>query len=110
MRMNHPNVLSIEGVAPELFEFCMVSRWMENGTISEYVKQYVGVNRLELVGLRGDSTIRIRTHGVTVNRCHLRSQLFARERRRPRGLKKCNCPLPMFSLRLFMADISSPSA
>ena len=58
MRMKHLNVLSIEGVAPELFEFCMVSRWMENGRISDYVKKYVGVNRLELVGLRGDLMIR----------------------------------------------------
>ena len=49
--MNHPNVLSIEGVAPGLFEFCLVSRWMVNGGILDYVKQYVGANRLELVRL-----------------------------------------------------------
>ena len=50
-RMDHPNVLSIEGVAPELFEFCMVSRWMVNGNILDYAKKYTDVNRLELVCL-----------------------------------------------------------
>jgi len=48
-RMNHPNVLSTEGVAPGLFEFCMVSQWMANGSVLDYVRRYTGVNRLELV-------------------------------------------------------------
>jgi hypothetical protein len=48
-RANHPNILSIEGVAPKLFEFCMVSQWMPNGNILGYVKKYPGANRLELV-------------------------------------------------------------
>ena len=49
--MNHPNILSIEGVAPKLFEFCMVSRWMPNGDILEYITKYPEVNRLELASL-----------------------------------------------------------
>ena len=48
-RAKHPNILSIEGVAPRLFEFCMVSRWMENGNILSFVTKYPAVNRLELV-------------------------------------------------------------
>ncbi|KAF9646883.1 kinase-like protein [Thelephora ganbajun] len=48
-RANHPNVLSIEGVAPKLFEFCMVSQWMPNGNMLGYVEQYPGANRLELL-------------------------------------------------------------
>jgi len=48
--MEHPNVMSIEGVAPKLFEFCMVSKWMENGNLSQYVAKHPGANRLELVG------------------------------------------------------------
>jgi hypothetical protein len=52
--MNHPNVLSIEGVAPKLFEFCMVSQWMVHGNILSYLEKYTGANRLELVRfLRG---------------------------------------------------------
>jgi len=48
--MNHPNVLRIEGVAPDLFACCMVSRWMENGNVLEYLNQYQGhIDRLELV-------------------------------------------------------------
>ena len=50
-RVEHPNILSIKGVAPGLFEFCMVSQWMPNGSMLAYVTQYPGVNRLELVGL-----------------------------------------------------------
>lgn len=45
----HPNILSIEGVAPKLFEFCMVSQWMANGSILAYVTKHPGANRLELV-------------------------------------------------------------
>jgi len=60
--MNHPNILSIEGVAPELFEFCMVSRWMAHGNILDYTKEHTGVNRLELVGLLRGSVARVGPH------------------------------------------------
>lgn len=50
-RVKHPNVLSIEGAAPALFEFCTVSQWMTNGNMLEYVTEYPQVNRLELVCL-----------------------------------------------------------
>ena len=49
--MKHPNILSIEGVAPQSFEVCLVSRWMANGSMMGYVAKYPGANRLELVGL-----------------------------------------------------------
>jgi len=48
-RMNHPNVLSIEGVAPELFRYGMVSQWMSNGDMLDYVTRHPEVNRLELL-------------------------------------------------------------
>ena len=48
-RLNHPNVLSIEGVAPKLFEFSMVAQWMPNGALLGYVRNYSDANRLELV-------------------------------------------------------------
>ena len=47
----HPNILSIEGVAPRLSRFCVVSEWMVNGNIMEYVRKYQKVNRLDLVRL-----------------------------------------------------------
>ena len=47
--MRHPNILSIEGVAPNLFELCMVSPWMENGDILGYIARNPSANRLELV-------------------------------------------------------------
>ena len=47
--MSHPNILSIEGVAPEMFEFCMISQWMENGNVLEYVGKHAEVDRLPLV-------------------------------------------------------------
>ncbi|KAF9644933.1 kinase-like protein [Thelephora ganbajun] len=48
-RMNHPNILSIEGVAPKYFEFCIVTRWMPNGSMMRYVGGRPKVNRLELL-------------------------------------------------------------
>jgi len=48
-RLKHPNILSIEGVAPELFECSMVSQWMPNGNLQGYVTEHPGVNRLDLV-------------------------------------------------------------
>lgn len=48
--MNHPNILPIEGAAPDLFPCCMLSRWMENGNLLEYLSQSPGpVDRLDLV-------------------------------------------------------------
>ncbi|KAF9646789.1 kinase-like protein [Thelephora ganbajun] len=41
-RMNHPNILSIEGVAPGLYPFCIVTQWMLNGNMKEYL---IGVTR-----------------------------------------------------------------
>ena len=48
-RARHENVLSIEGVAPDLFQFCMVSRWMDNGNLQEYVRSEGQVDRMALV-------------------------------------------------------------
>ncbi|KAF9789406.1 kinase-like domain-containing protein [Thelephora terrestris] len=48
-RMRHENVLSIEGVASNIFEFCMVSQWMNSGNILDYLKINPECNRLELL-------------------------------------------------------------
>jgi hypothetical protein len=47
--MIHPNVLCIEGAAPDLFQCCMVSKWMEHGNMLQYLNRYQQVDRLELV-------------------------------------------------------------
>lgn len=33
-------------------QFAMVSDWMENGNVNEFVKKYPHANRLQLVGVR----------------------------------------------------------
>lgn len=47
--MRHSNVLSVEGVAPELFELCMVSNWMSQGNMTQYLKDNKSVDRMKLV-------------------------------------------------------------
>jgi len=46
----HPNVLPLIGVTMSETHFAMVSDWMENGNINDFVKTHPGANRLELVG------------------------------------------------------------
>jgi hypothetical protein len=47
----HKDVLSIDGVAHGLSEFCMVSKWMDNGNVLQYVKAYPYVDRMHLVSV-----------------------------------------------------------
>ena len=49
-RLRHPNVLQLLGVTTNGGRFAMVSEWMTNGTINEYVKTHKSANRFELVG------------------------------------------------------------
>jgi len=48
-RIRHENVLSVEGVAPGIFEFCVVSRWMDSGNMLNYVRVRGQVDRMRLV-------------------------------------------------------------
>ena len=48
--LRHPNVLPLIGVTMSETQFAMVSDWMGNGNLSEFVKAHPDVNRLELVG------------------------------------------------------------
>jgi len=47
--LRHPNVLPLLGVTVSENRFVMVSEWMENGNINEFVKAHTDVNRLGLV-------------------------------------------------------------
>ena len=45
----HPNVLPLLGATMSRDRFVMVSEWMANGNINEFLKVHPNVDRLELV-------------------------------------------------------------
>jgi len=45
----HPNVLPFLGVSEVLFSFSIISPWLPNGNILDYMKNNPGTNRLGLV-------------------------------------------------------------
>jgi len=47
--LRHPNILPLIGVTVSNQRFAMVSAWMENGNINEFVRGDQHVNRIELV-------------------------------------------------------------
>ena len=47
--LRHPNVLPLLGVTMTKDRLVMVSEWMANGTINEYVERNVNADRLGLV-------------------------------------------------------------
>lgn len=48
--LHHPNVLQLLGATINDRRFEMVSKWMDNGNINEFVKKHGSENRLKLVG------------------------------------------------------------
>ena len=50
--LHHPNVLSLIGVTMDNNQFAMVSEWMTNGNINEYIVAHGETNRFELVLFR----------------------------------------------------------
>ena len=48
--LRHPNVLPLIGVMATEAEFAMVSAWMTNGNINQFVEEHQDINRFELVG------------------------------------------------------------
>ena len=57
--LRHPNILPLIGVTVSNQRFAMVSAWMENGNINEFVGKDQYVNRIELVrvALNSDRSI-----------------------------------------------------
>ena len=47
--LRHPNVLQLLGATMDSPQFAMVSEWMENGNINEFIKAHKDANRFELV-------------------------------------------------------------
>lgn len=50
--VSHPNVVPFLGISESLFPFCIISPWLPNGNILEYVGKRQEVNRFRLVGDR----------------------------------------------------------
>ena len=50
--LRHPNVLPLLGVAMSGTRFAMVSKWMPNGNIKQFLRERQTINRFELVSLR----------------------------------------------------------
>jgi len=48
--LHHPNVLPLLGVTVNDGHFAMVSEWMTNGNVNEFVEAHRNVNRFEPVG------------------------------------------------------------
>ena len=48
--LRHQNVLPLLGVTMSNSQFSMVSEWMVNGNINEFIKAHRDANRFELVG------------------------------------------------------------
>ena len=48
--LRHPNVLSLIGVMKSETQFAMISDWMANGNVTDFVKAHPDTNRLKLVG------------------------------------------------------------
>ena len=55
--LRHPNILSLLGVIMSEDQFAMVSEWMPNGDINQFVKAHGDVNRFELVSSHSSSYI-----------------------------------------------------
>ena len=47
--LHHPNVLPLLGVTMRDKNFAMVSEWMVNGNINDFVKAHKDANRFDLV-------------------------------------------------------------
>ena len=47
--LRHPNILPLLGVTQAGRQFAMVSEWMDNGKISDFVQENPNANRTELV-------------------------------------------------------------
>ncbi|TDL22634.1 kinase-like protein [Rickenella mellea] len=49
-QFSHPNIVPFLGISdPKLFPLCMVSQWMENGSLLVYLRRYPRANRLNLL-------------------------------------------------------------
>ena len=70
--LTHPNIVPFLGVAsPVMFPLCLVSLWMENGNILEYVKRHPRVNPFKLVSQQISDV-----HKAFIDSFHYRRQML----------------------------------
>ena len=90
--LRHPNVLPLLGVTMGRAQFAMVSEWMTNGNINEYVEKRTDVNRFELVKFQTLLLDPLTTNDLavlTAQGCRSGTYIYARRGDDPWGLKGC---------------------
>ena len=89
--LKHPNVLPLLGVEMTETRLAMVSEWMTNGNINQFVVTHPDANRFELVGflfkLPPPSLATDDYVILVVGRCHKGFNLCAQPGNDPRGSK-----------------------
>lgn len=55
-RLNHPNVVPALGAAPDIAELCVVSPWMPDGDLLQYLGKNPGANRFSIVRIHAAHT------------------------------------------------------
>lgn len=78
-QLSHPNLLPVFGLYRYNSQLCLVSPWMENGDLEDYLKRHTNANRLFLVSESFLSTRKF-THDAVGLRCCVRFRLPSRER------------------------------
>ena len=78
--LHHPNVLPLLGVITTNNQFAMVSEWMINGNISEFIKTCEDANRFELVRFSFYCRPHLAYHYLIIiaSRCRSRVDIYAR--------------------------------
>ena len=92
--LRHPNVLPLLGVTLSENRFVMISEWMDNGNVNEFLEKNPYVDRLELVGiLTGSLSLLVPNSSITdvAQRHHQRVGLHARSRSSSRGPQGSTC-------------------
>jgi len=88
--LRHPNVLPLMGVAMTDTQFAMVSEWMVNGNINDFVKAYPDVDRLALVGhfFKVLSPPCLQSHNPLAGRRRSGADLYSQPRNDPWGSQR----------------------
>jgi serine/threonine protein kinase len=55
--LEHTNILELAGLAIFQDQFSIVSPWMDNGTLLDYISQNPGADRYELVRYQASATL-----------------------------------------------------
>ena len=90
-RLRHPNIVGLIGVTQNPLQF--VSEWMPNGTLTEYLGENPGADRLGLVSFLCDDHSPKRYQIFLVVRCCRRSYISSCNLHNTRGPERGRCLL-----------------